>query len=211
MDRTSLKSRSDFLPSGLRFCLSVRFSRAGSCKAAHMSPSDAMRAHEDLGAKTSIGIHFGTFRLADDAEDEPVNELQRILDSAAGPQARFLYSRRRRRPGHHLEFRLIPCWVHVRCRDQFSELRLESLHRRRSPSKWRVSLSGRVFGSTRCSSRRAFESAPRPAAAAVLEMGSDLPSSFITRDENVPAAGAKLLLARAKAGMRLRDGEWRKA
>ncbi len=54
-----------------------------------MSPSDAMRAHEDLGAKTSIGIHFGTFRLADDAEDEPVNELQRILDSAADPKPNF--------------------------------------------------------------------------------------------------------------------------
>jgi L-ascorbate metabolism protein UlaG (beta-lactamase superfamily) len=46
----------------------------------HISPSDAVRAHKELGAATSIGIHFGTFRLADDGEDEPVTELQRALD-----------------------------------------------------------------------------------------------------------------------------------
>jgi L-ascorbate metabolism protein UlaG (beta-lactamase superfamily) len=45
----------------------------------HVSPVDAVRAHEEVGAATSIAIHFGTFRLADDGEDEPVNELQRVL------------------------------------------------------------------------------------------------------------------------------------
>ena len=58
-------------------------------QSAHMSPADAIRAHEDLGAKTSIGIHFGTFQLADDGEDEPVSELQRLLDSAAEPKPDF--------------------------------------------------------------------------------------------------------------------------
>jgi L-ascorbate metabolism protein UlaG (beta-lactamase superfamily) len=47
----------------------------------HISPTDAVRAHEEVGAATSIGIHFGTFRLADDGEDEPVKELQRALDT----------------------------------------------------------------------------------------------------------------------------------
>jgi L-ascorbate metabolism protein UlaG (beta-lactamase superfamily) len=46
----------------------------------HISPSDAVRAHKEVGAATSIGIHFGTFHLADDGEDEPVTELQRALD-----------------------------------------------------------------------------------------------------------------------------------
>jgi L-ascorbate metabolism protein UlaG (beta-lactamase superfamily) len=46
----------------------------------HISPADAVRAHQELGAATSIGIHFGTFRLADDGEDEPVTELQKALD-----------------------------------------------------------------------------------------------------------------------------------
>ena len=47
----------------------------------HVSPADAVRAHEELGAATSIGIHFGTFRLADDGEDRPVIDLQRALDA----------------------------------------------------------------------------------------------------------------------------------
>ncbi len=47
----------------------------------HVSPADAVRAHEELGAATSIAIHFGTFRLADDGEDQPVSDLQRALDA----------------------------------------------------------------------------------------------------------------------------------
>lgn len=46
----------------------------------HISPEDAVRAHEDVGAATSIAIHFGTFHLADDGQDEPIIELQRALD-----------------------------------------------------------------------------------------------------------------------------------
>ena len=46
----------------------------------HISPADAVRAHKELGASTSIGIHFGTFSLADDGEDEPLTDLQRALD-----------------------------------------------------------------------------------------------------------------------------------
>lgn len=30
----------------------------------HTSPDEAVRAHEVLGAEASVGIHFGTFRLA---------------------------------------------------------------------------------------------------------------------------------------------------
>lgn len=41
----------------------------------HMSPEEAVRAHDILGAKTSIAIHHGTFQLADDAIDSPQKEL----------------------------------------------------------------------------------------------------------------------------------------
>jgi L-ascorbate metabolism protein UlaG (beta-lactamase superfamily) len=41
----------------------------------HMSPEEAARAHEILGAKTSIAIHHGTFQLADDAIDTPQKQL----------------------------------------------------------------------------------------------------------------------------------------
>jgi len=45
----------------------------------HISPADAVCAHEELGAATSIAIHFGTFHLADDAEDQPARELREAL------------------------------------------------------------------------------------------------------------------------------------
>jgi L-ascorbate metabolism protein UlaG (beta-lactamase superfamily) len=41
----------------------------------HMSPEDAVRAHLVLEAKASLAIHFGTFRLGDEAIDQPVEQL----------------------------------------------------------------------------------------------------------------------------------------
>jgi L-ascorbate metabolism protein UlaG (beta-lactamase superfamily) len=41
----------------------------------HMGPEDAIRAHEILGANTSIAIHHGTFQLGDDAVDTPERKL----------------------------------------------------------------------------------------------------------------------------------------
>lgn len=41
----------------------------------HVSPKEAVRAHRVLGAHRSVGMHFGTFRLADDGQDEPVEQL----------------------------------------------------------------------------------------------------------------------------------------
>ncbi|HEY6452683.1 MAG TPA: MBL fold metallo-hydrolase, partial [Steroidobacteraceae bacterium] len=43
----------------------------------HMNPDDAVRAHLDLGAQSSIGMHFGCFRLTDEGIDEPVAALER--------------------------------------------------------------------------------------------------------------------------------------
>jgi len=56
----------------------------------HMSPHEAVQAHQDLGMPFSIGIHFGTFRLADDGEKEPVAELQRAMQAAVLPAERFI-------------------------------------------------------------------------------------------------------------------------
>lgn len=41
----------------------------------HMSPAEAVQAHLALGAGHSVGMHFGTFRLSDDGQDEPVEQL----------------------------------------------------------------------------------------------------------------------------------------
>jgi L-ascorbate metabolism protein UlaG (beta-lactamase superfamily) len=44
--------------------------------AVHMNPEDAVRAHQALGAQRSIGIHHGTFQLADEPLDTPGEELE---------------------------------------------------------------------------------------------------------------------------------------
>ena len=41
----------------------------------HMSPEQAIAAHHDLGAQTTVATHFGTFQLADDAETEPQERI----------------------------------------------------------------------------------------------------------------------------------------
>jgi L-ascorbate metabolism protein UlaG (beta-lactamase superfamily) len=41
----------------------------------HMAPEEAFRAHEILGAGTSIAIHHGTFQLADEGIDTPEHQL----------------------------------------------------------------------------------------------------------------------------------------
>ena len=41
----------------------------------HMAPEEALKAHQILGAKTSIAIHHGTFQLADDGIDTPQKQL----------------------------------------------------------------------------------------------------------------------------------------
>lgn len=43
--------------------------------AVHMGPEEAIRAHEILGAGTSIAIHHGTFQLGDDGIDSPRRRL----------------------------------------------------------------------------------------------------------------------------------------
>ena len=47
-------------------------------KPVHMSPHDAVRAHEILDAQTSVAIHHGTFQLADDGIDTPRRELRAL-------------------------------------------------------------------------------------------------------------------------------------
>jgi N-acyl-phosphatidylethanolamine-hydrolysing phospholipase D len=41
----------------------------------HVDLDEAVQIHLDLGAKRSIGVHWGTFQLADDPLDQPIHEL----------------------------------------------------------------------------------------------------------------------------------------
>jgi L-ascorbate metabolism protein UlaG (beta-lactamase superfamily) len=59
-------------------------------KPVHMNPGEAVRAHLDLGAKHSIGMHFGTFQLTTEAIDQPRADLQRALDASGIPASEFI-------------------------------------------------------------------------------------------------------------------------
>ncbi|MGA7885485.1 MAG: MBL fold metallo-hydrolase [Acidobacteriaceae bacterium] len=46
----------------------------------HMTPEQAVDARTIIGANVAIGIHFGTFSLADDGEADPPARLRRALE-----------------------------------------------------------------------------------------------------------------------------------
>lgn len=48
----------------------------------HVDPPQAVRIHEDLRAKQSIGIHWGTFELTDEPLDAPIGALPAARASA---------------------------------------------------------------------------------------------------------------------------------
>ena len=55
----------------------------------HMNPAEAVQAHLDIGARVSLGMHFGTFQLTDEAIDEPLLALDRALDERGIPDEEF--------------------------------------------------------------------------------------------------------------------------
>lgn len=67
-------------------------------KPAHMNPAEAVQAHVDLQARLSVAMHFGTFRLTDEAWDAPPRRLRDALDARGVPRDSF----RVLRPGERL-------------------------------------------------------------------------------------------------------------
>jgi L-ascorbate metabolism protein UlaG (beta-lactamase superfamily) len=55
----------------------------------HVDPAEAVRAHLDLGARRTLGMHFGTFQLTDEAIDAPVQGLREARDRAGVAEAEF--------------------------------------------------------------------------------------------------------------------------
>ena len=45
-------------------------------RAAHMNPQEAVRFHREVGARRSVGMHWGTFQLTDEGREEPVRALE---------------------------------------------------------------------------------------------------------------------------------------
>ena len=56
----------------------------------HLNPAEAVKAHNDLGAKQSIAMHFGTFQLSSESIDQPVADLKKALPKAGVPEDRFV-------------------------------------------------------------------------------------------------------------------------
>ncbi|KAA0163480.1 hypothetical protein FNF31_02874 [Cafeteria roenbergensis] len=48
----------------------------------HADPCDAVRMHKDLGARRSVGMHWGTFRLTDEPLLEPMERLKVAAERA---------------------------------------------------------------------------------------------------------------------------------
>ncbi|MFL5255959.1 MAG: MBL fold metallo-hydrolase [Rhodopila sp.] len=57
--------------------------------AVHMNPAEAVEAHRMLGARRSIGMHFGTFQLTDEAIDAPIEALAAARQQAGLEPGRF--------------------------------------------------------------------------------------------------------------------------
>jgi L-ascorbate metabolism protein UlaG (beta-lactamase superfamily) len=55
----------------------------------HENPAQAVQAQLDLGASTAVAIHFGTFPLADDGQDEPLTDLRTALRNLGPSRPRF--------------------------------------------------------------------------------------------------------------------------
>ncbi|MNL37520.1 hypothetical protein D3C87_1596700 [compost metagenome] len=45
----------------------------------HVNPSEAVQIHQDLKAKKSVAIHWGTFRLSDETMISPADDLKKSL------------------------------------------------------------------------------------------------------------------------------------
>jgi L-ascorbate metabolism protein UlaG (beta-lactamase superfamily) len=48
----------------------------------HMNPAEAVQLHRESGARISVAMHWGTFRLTDEGRDEPVEALRAAREVA---------------------------------------------------------------------------------------------------------------------------------
>ena len=58
-------------------------------KAQHVNPTEAVQIHHDVGARYSVGMHWGTFKLTDEPIDEPPKLLDQARRAVSLPAERF--------------------------------------------------------------------------------------------------------------------------
>ncbi|MBB3175781.1 MBL fold metallo-hydrolase [Variovorax sp. Sphag1AA] len=58
-------------------------------KSQHVDIEEALRIHADVGAKRSLGIHWGVFELSDEALDDPPRKLAEVRDAQGIPEEHF--------------------------------------------------------------------------------------------------------------------------
>ncbi len=58
--------------------------------AQHVNPEEAVQIHRDLGARLSVGIHWGTFQLTDEPLDRPVADLAAAREKLAVGSREFV-------------------------------------------------------------------------------------------------------------------------
>jgi L-ascorbate metabolism protein UlaG (beta-lactamase superfamily) len=59
-------------------------------KAVHLDPFEAVQAHQDLNAKLSIGMHYGSFQLTAETRDEPIKLLEKAKHDAGIKASEFI-------------------------------------------------------------------------------------------------------------------------
>jgi L-ascorbate metabolism protein UlaG (beta-lactamase superfamily) len=56
----------------------------------HTDPAEAVQAHQDLHSGFSLGLHYGTFELSSEGQDQPISDLAAALQKAGIPPERFV-------------------------------------------------------------------------------------------------------------------------
>jgi len=55
----------------------------------HVAPEEAVRIHQDIGARQSVAMHWGTFVLTDEPMDEPPRRLRLALERQSMSESEF--------------------------------------------------------------------------------------------------------------------------
>lgn len=79
-----------FGPTDLAFIPIGAYEPRWFMKPAHINPEEAVQAMKDLGAKKSVGMHFGTFQLTNEGIDDPVIALKESLKTHGIPSDLFI-------------------------------------------------------------------------------------------------------------------------